>query len=164
MTNRNDIEQLFREHYEQMHRLAMVLLHDDDLACDIVHDVFASLLEGTSGTIMSRGYLLRAVRNRCLNHIRNYGTRQRIAAALFMNEDEYDSTQWPDEETIARINALIASELSEQAQRVIHLRFFCGLPFSEVASGMGISETAVYRHLRHALILIRKKLNEDGQI
>lgn len=164
MTNRKDIEQLFREHYEQMHRLAVVLLHDDDLACDIVHDVFASLLEGASDMIVSGGYLLRAVRNRCLNHIRNCDIHQRIAAGLFIGNEEYDSTQWPDEETIAKINSLIVSELSEQAQCVIKLRFFCGLPFSKIAAEMGISETAVYRHLRHALIIIRKKLKEDGQV
>ncbi|MDE6094774.1 MAG: sigma-70 family RNA polymerase sigma factor [Muribaculaceae bacterium] len=162
MTNRNDIEQLFKAHYAQMYRLAVALLHDDDLARDIVHDVFVSLLDVTRDTLISEGYLLRAVRNRCLNHIRDCEIHQRIANRYFLENDEYESEEWPDEETIARIYSLIRSEISPQARRVMELRFSEGLPFSRIAASMGISETAVYRHLSHALTIIRKKLNENG--
>lgn len=160
MTNRNDIEQLFKAHYAQMHRLAVVLLHDDDLARDIVHDVFASLLDGTPQILITGGYLLKAVRNRCLNHIRDCEIHQRIADRYFLENEEYDTEDWPDEETIARIYSLIRNDISPQARRVMELRFSDGLPFSKVAAAMGISETAVYRHLSHALTIIRQKLNE----
>ena len=145
-----------------MYRLAVALLHDDDLARDIVHDVFVSLLDVTRDTLISEGYLLRAVRNRCLNHIRDCEIHQRIANRYFLENDEYESEEWPDEETIARIYNLIKSEISPQARRVMEFRFSEGLPFSHIAASMGISETAVYRHLSHALTIIRKKLNENG--
>lgn len=160
MTNRNDIEQLFKAHYAQMHRLAVALLHDDDLARDIVHDVFASLLDGTPQILITGGYLLKAVRNRCLNHIRDCEIHQRIADRYFLENEEYDTEDWPDEGTIARIYSLIRNDISPQARRVMELRFSDGLPFSKVAAAMGISETAVYRHLSHALTIIRQKLNE----
>ncbi|MDE6860757.1 MAG: sigma-70 family RNA polymerase sigma factor [Duncaniella sp.] len=162
MTNRNDIEQLFKAHYAQMYRLAVVLLHNDDLARDIVHDVFVSLLDVTRDTLISGGYLLKAVRNRCLNHIRDCEIHQRIANRYFLENEEYESEEWPDEETIARIYSLIKSEISPQAKRIMEFRFSEGLPFSRIAASMGISETAVYRHLSHALTIIRKKLNENG--
>ena len=38
----------------------------------------------------------------------------------------------------------------------MELRFSEGLPFGRIAATMGISETAVYRHLSHALKIIRK--------
>lgn len=160
MTNRNDIEQLFKAHYAQMHRLAVALLHDDDLARDIVHDVFASLLDGTPQILITGGYLFKAVRNRCLNHIRDCEIHQRIADRYFLENEEYDTEDWPDEETIAQIYSLIRNDISPQARRVMELRFSDGLPFSKVAAAMGISETAVYRHLSHALTIIRQKLNE----
>lgn len=164
MTYRNDIEQLFKEHFAQMHRLAVVLLNDDDLARDIVHDVFTTILEGEPGIAVSAGYLMRAVRNRCLNHIRNCNIHQRVASRILLENEEYDSEHWPDEKTITRIYDVISSELSLQEQTVIRLRFFCGLHLSEVVAEMGISKTAVYKHLRHALLLIRKKLNQDGEV
>lgn len=162
MTNRNDIEQLFKAHYAQMYRLAVALLHDDDLARDIVHDVFASLLDGTHDSPILSSYLLKAVRNRCLNYLRDCEIHQRIANRYFLDNKEYDSEGWPDEEIIARIYRLLKSEISPQARRVMDLRFSEGLPFARIAASMGISETAVYRHLSHALTIIRKKLNENG--
>lgn len=162
MMDRNDIERLFKAHYEQMYRLAVALLHDDDFARDIVHDVFASLLNEVHGFSVTGGYLVKAVRNRCLNHIRDCEIHQRIANRYFFENEEYDCEVWPDEETIARIYSLIKSEISPQARRVMDLRFSENLPFSRIAASMGMSETAVYRHLSHALKIIRKKLNENG--
>lgn len=145
-----------------MYRLAVTLLHDDDLARDIVHDVFASLLDRSPDLIVTGGYLLKAVRNRCLNHIRDCEIHQRIANRYFLEIEEYDSEAWPDDETVARIYHLIKSEISPQARRIMELRFAEGLTFAHIAVKMEISETAVYRHLSHALTIIRKKLNENG--
>lgn len=163
MTKRNDdIEQLFKAHYTQMYRLAAALLHDDELARDTVHDIFAALLDGGAGTSVPKAYLLRAVRNRCLNHIRDCGTRERIAMRYFLDNEEYDIEEWPDEETVTLIYNLISHDISPQARRVMELRFSAGMQFAGIAREMGISETAVYRHLNHALKFIRQKLNENG--
>lgn len=163
MTDRNYIEQLFKEHYAQMYRLATALLHDDDLARDMVHDVFASLFAGNTGSILTTGnYLLKSVRNRCLNYIRDCEIHQRISNRYFLDDAEFDTEDWPDDETIAQIHDLIDNNISAQAKRVIQLRFSNGMPFARIAKTMGISETAVYRHLSHALKIIRNKLNENG--
>lgn len=39
-----------------MYRTAVALLHDGDLARDIVHDVFASLLDGSPGASWSSDF------------------------------------------------------------------------------------------------------------
>ena len=162
MTDRNNIEELFKAHYAQMYRLAVALLHDDDLARDIVHDVFLMLLDRDFQIHATEGYLLKAVRNRCLNHIRNCAIHQRIVNCYFIDNEEYDTEEWPDEETSERIQDLISNDISPQARRVMQLRFPAGMSFAHIAASMKISETAVYRHLNHALALIRKKLNENG--
>lgn len=162
MTNRNDIEQLFKTHYAQMYRLAMALLHDDNHAHDIVQDVFASLLDKRPIILVNVGYLLTAVRNHCLNYIRDCEIHQRIANRYFLDNEEYDNEDWFEDETIARINSLIHNDISSQSKRIIELRFSEGLTFARIAAIMGLSETAVYRHLSHALKIIRKKLNENG--
>ena len=136
--------------------------HVGDLARDIVHDVFASLLDGSTGLPINIGYLLAAVRNRSLNHIRNTDIHRRIASLYFLDNEEYDTEEWPDEETISRIYSLISNDISPQSRRVMELRFSAGMPFSRIASTMGISETAVYRHMNNALTIIRKKLNANG--
>ena len=162
MTNNNDIERLFKANYKRMYRLAVAILHNDDLAHDIVHDVFASLLDNKSDNLATEPYLLRAVRNRCLNHIRDCGIHQRVENRYFIENEEYDSEDWPDGETIARIHALIRSDLTPQARRVMELRFSDGLQFAKIAGIMEISESAVYRHLSNALKTLRQKLINNG--
>lgn len=157
-----DIERLFKANYAQMHRVAVMLLHDDELARDVVHDVFASLLDGTSLSPLTPGYLLKAVRNRCLNHIRDLDIHQRVQQLYFADVEEYDVEEWPDEQAVALIGSIVKAELPEQCRRVVELRFVDGMKFEAVAREMGISQTAVFKHLRHALAIIRKRLDENG--
>ncbi len=162
MTTRNYIEQLFKANYGRMHRLAMALLHDEDLAHDMVHEVFAALLDSSSSQPIGEAYLLRAIKNRCLTHIRDCGIHQRIENRYFVENKEYEDEDWPDEETIGRIHALINSDLTPQARRVMQLRFSEGMQFAKIATLMGISQAAVFRHLSNALKIIRLKLNQNG--
>ena len=164
MTDMTNIERLFREHYRQMHRLARMLLHDGELARDIVHDVFASLLLGGKDANVSVGFLLNAVRNKCLNYIRDTSVIQRLASQYYMDIEEYETDDWPDEETIKEIYLIIHSDLTPRCRRAMELRFVEGLRFSEVADAMEISEVAVYGHVRRAIETIRKKLYENGKL
>ncbi len=160
MSNKDHIERLFREHYRQLHQLARMLLHDGDLAQDIVHDVFMSLLTLENKDNVSSAYLLGAVRNRCLNHIRNTSVTERLKAFYYLEAEEYETG--PDEETISKIYQIIKSELSPRCREAMDLRFVEGLKFSEISKRMSISEVAVYGHIRHAIETLRKKLNQNG--
>lgn len=164
MRDPREIERLFKAHFARMHRLALAMVRDDELARDIVHDLFASLLDtGAADTpVPTEGYLLRAVRNRCLNHIRDLGIRERIMNLYLPTVDEYDSEVWPDEETIAVLRSAVASELTPQGRAVVEMRFGRGMKFGEIASAMGLSETAVYRHMHTALARLRAKLTRES--
>lgn len=111
---------------------------------------------------ISEAYLMKAVRNKCLNHIRDCGIHQRVENRYFIENEDYESEEWPDEETMARIYKLIQTDLTPQARRVMELRFSDGLQFSKIAHIMNISESAVYRHLSNALKTIRLKLKQNG--
>lgn len=76
--------------------------------------------------------------------------------------DDYDGEDWPDEDTVSEIYSIIRDNMPEQCQRVVELRFVDGLKFEAVAREMGISQTAVFKHMRHALSIIRNKLSENG--
>lgn len=145
-----------------MYRTAVILLHDDDLARDIVHDVIVALLDSTPNILVTAGYLMRAVRNRSLNHIRDCEIHQRVANRYLLDNERYDTDDWPDEETISRVYSVIKSEVSPQARRVMELRFTEGMSFADIAERMGISGSAVYRHLSNGLITIRQKIKENG--
>ncbi len=161
MTTIDGIESLFRSHFAAMHRVAMLMLRDDGMARDIVHDVFETLL-ATGNSEVSEVYLLRAVRNRCLNHIRNLSARERLKEMYSLSEQQIDAEEWPDEATITLIQSTLSSALTEACRRVVELRFTDGLSYQEIADTLGISKVAVYKHLRHAIDVLRQKLSQNG--
>ncbi len=160
MMTRNEIEQLFRSNYHAMLTLANRLTHNGEVARDIVHDQFATLLMDCPSTV-STGYLLRGVRFACLNHIRNLSIRNRLNALYALDLDEIEDEEWPDEEEIALLNSIVDEKLSEQGRRVIKLRFNERLSYREIANKLAISEQAVHKNLRHSLNVLRKNFNEN---
>ena len=160
MTTKDDIELLFRTHYSAMYRLAMLILRDDNVSRDIVHDVFETLLVSGRSDV-SAGYLLIAVRNRCLKHIRSLSVQDRLKAIYSVDESEIEDEDWPDDETIALIQSTVSNELSDACRRVVALRFSDGKSYQEITEILGISKVAIYKHLRHAIDVLREKLSQN---
>lgn len=161
MTPYDDIGQLFRTHYAAMYRLAMLILHDDSAARDLVHDVFEALIVSGRSDV-SATYLLTAVRNRCLKHIRSLSAQERMKALYSINEQEIADEDWLDADTIALIQTTVSNSLTEACRRVVNLRFTEGKSYQEIADTLGISKVAVYKHLRHAVDILREKLSQNG--
>ena len=161
MTTKDDITRLFRSHYAAMYRLAMLILRDDDVARDIVQDVFEAILVSGKSDV-SAPYLLTAVRNRCLKHIRSLSVKDRIKEVYSVDEREIEDGEWPNDETIALIQKTVAHDLTEACRRVVELRFSEGKSYHEISEILGISKVAVYKHLRHATDVLRKKLSQNG--
>lgn len=158
MAKKSDIETLFKAHYGVMLRLASATLHDSDEARDVVHGVFATLLTADSVATIDRSYLLRATRNRALNHLRNLDTRQRLAMIYTLDnstDEENNEMTVPDYDEMSRI---IADSLTPQTAEVVRLRFYNGLKYAEISETLGISEAAVYKHLKRAIQLLRLRV------
>ena len=162
-TKKQKLETLFRHYYRQMYRLATMLLHDDAESKDIVHDVFAQLLASSAELHedTAAAFLLTSVRNRCLNVIRDRKIQERVQRLYLL---DLDTTIIPTdlfcEETKALTEGFILLA-PPVCREVVELHFRDGLTFREIALRLGVSETTVYKHLRHALQQLREYLNKD---
>ena len=164
MTNRKEIlETLFRQHYRQMYRLATLLLHDDAESKDIVHDVFTQLLASPATELHEdkvAAFLLTSVRNRCLNVIRGKKIQERIQRLYLL---DLDTTIIPPDlfsEEARVLSEGIGLLVPPICREVVELHFRDGLTFREISLRLGVSETTVYKHLRHALQQLREHLKK----
>ena len=160
MTDQRKLQKLFKQHYRQMYRLATILLHDDAESKDVVHDIFAQLLDDHRDLReeTAKSYLLTSVRNRCMNVIRSRQIQERVEHLYLL---DLDTTITPTELLEEELKALrIGINLLEPPVcRDIILQHFCdGITFKEIASRLGVSETTVYKHLRRALSQLRTHL------
>ena len=160
MTDQSKLQKLFKQHYRQMYRLATILLHDDAESKDVVHDIFAYLLDDYTDLRedTAESYLLTSVRNRCLNVIRIRQIQERIEHLYLL---DLDTTITPTERLEEELKALYQgiSQLEPPVCRDIIIQHFRdGMTFKEIACHLDVSETTVYKHLRRALSQLRTHL------
>lgn len=150
--DKKEFEQVFKDNYRQMYRLAMSILADKEESHDVVHDVFARLLEGwydvKKETIPS--YLLTCVRNQCLNVLRRKGSRNRFEQIYSAQlEAVAYNNEYSDE--MERLRAFINARFTDRMKQVFQMKYFEGMTYREISQELGISEVAVYKNLAHCL-------------
>ena len=163
MADKNVLEKLFRQHYRQMYRLAVILLHDDAESKDVVHDIFARLLDDHRDLReeTAESYLLTSVRNRCLNVIRSRQIQERVEHLYLLDVDTTIIPMERLDEELKTLHKGIGLLEPPVCRDIITQHFRDGVTFKEIARRMGVSETTVYKHLRRALSQLRTHFKDQ---
>ena len=163
------IEQLFRQNYSEMIHLARVLLGDDGEAEDVVQDIFLRIADSDilrpEGLSVARippkndSYLLIAVRNACLNKIRQMQLHERMRNLLPI-EDETDLQPIDRQlEQLEDILTFVDEQLEEPHRSIFHLRFDEELTIAEIARRLGLNPNTAYKYLALSIQKIRSHFN-----
>ena len=152
------IEQLFRRNYSEMIHLARVLLGDDGEAEDVVQDIFLRIADSDIPP-QNDSYLLTAVRNACLNKIRQMQLHKRVKNLLPI-EDETDRQPIDKQlEQLEDISAYADEQLEEPHRSIFHLRFDEDLTIAEIARRLGLNPNTAYKYLAQSIQKIRNHFN-----
>ena len=157
-----EIEQLFRQHYAEMTKLARTMLYDDEEARDVVSEVLAALIRTDIVPVNIKSYLLTSVRNRCLSILEHKSVRAKFEQAYTLEmksasqpaeegDGEYQST-----EILGNLMAYAEQNLKEQTLRVFRMRHLQGMKYQDIADELGISRVMVYKHLTQAMEKIKE--------
>ena len=157
-------EQLFHSEYSRMYRLAYILLGDEDEAKDAVQDVFASLWDGsiTLREESQRSFLLTCVRNRCLNIIALWERHRKAEKELAANNPLDFPEPWQgrsDDDLMEIILHYIDGWLTPQTSKIIHMHFDDRKSYKEISNSLGISLSAVNKHLVQGMKKLRQTFN-----
>ena len=154
MLDKRILEQLFRRNYSEMIHLARVMLGDDGEAEDVVQDIFLRIADSDIPP-KNDSYLLTAVRNACLNEIRQMQLHERVKN-LLPTENEID--QQPidkQQEQLDNISAFVDEQLEEPQRSIFHLRFDEDLTIAEIARRLGLNSNTAYKYLAQSIQKIR---------
>ena len=155
---KEEFENIYRQHYAKMYRLARTMLYDADESKDVVSDIFARLLREKyhPQQHQQEGYLMTAVRNRCCDVLSHKSMRERVEK-LFLQEWQQSNviSTNTDDDRLERLVQFVESELPPLSQQIFQLRFLRELSYEEVAQATGVSKVTVYNHLAQSLQRIR---------
>ena len=165
MLDKRILEQLFRRNYSEMIHLARVLLGDDGEAEDVVQDIFLRIADSDilrpEGLSVARippkndSYLLIAVRNACLNRIRQMQLHEQVKNLLPI-EDETDLQPIDRQlEQLKDISVFVDEQLEEPHRSIFHLRFDEDLTIAEIARRLSLNPNTAYKYLAQSIQKIR---------
>lgn len=165
-------ELLYKTHFNNFKRFAKTYVEQEDIAEDIVVDSFLSYWEHRA-TVHSKNipaYILTAVKNRCLNHLKHLKIKNKAESSL------YELHTWETQVKIQTLNAcdpekLLAKELQSLINNAIDTlpqktsKIFCmsryeHLPHKEIAQMLHISTKTVEYHIGQAIARLRILLQD----
>jgi len=159
---------LYERHYPVLCSIALEYVHDDFLAATIAGDIIFhiwEIRESLSIETSLRSYLIRSVRNRCLNYINSQRVKKEVSASSFglgdlplfeyIRDDDYPPDRLLGKELENEISNAI-EQLPHQMKTVFKLSRFENKTYEEIAKEMGISVNTVKYHVKQALSLLRK--------
>ncbi len=156
--SKQKFERLFKDNYPHMYRMAFSLVENADDAKDAIHQVFAQIWRGKPQISEDsiRGYLLAATRNQCLHMLRSRQLQRKMEEELQRETEETLNEE--REELLQQLRQVINDNLTEQDRRVLQLHYEDEMTYQETASVLGISTSAVNKHITHSLAKIRTTL------
>lgn len=155
---RKQFEVYFKQYFRSLYFHALSFIRDEDVAKDIVHDVFITVWERRSDIDFSQPllpYLLSLTRNRCLNHLEHLKVKVRHEEQAQSTEPFYLITEdLGHEELIRAIMERIAS-LPDRCRDVMQLYLVDGKKYKEIADTLNISVNTIKTHISNGLKILR---------
>ncbi|MBR5069754.1 MAG: sigma-70 family RNA polymerase sigma factor [Bacteroidales bacterium] len=160
---KKEVETLFRQHYAAMYRLARTILYDADESKDVVSDVFVRLLRGDVVVQADKmeGYLMMAVRNRCLDVLNHKSVREQVEKLFSQELKQHRIATRNEDDRLDRLMRYIERELPPLSQKILRLRFLREMSYEEVAQEVGVSKVTVYNHLSQSLQRIKEYFSKE---
>ena len=160
---KKEFEDIYRQHYARMYRLARTMLYDADESKDVVSDIFARLLRDGDRPQKDRmeGYLMTAVRNRCRDVLNRKSMQERVEKHFLQESMQSQIVSMNDDDRLERLMQFIEAELSPLSQQIFRLRFLSEMSYEEVAQATGVSKVTVYNHLSQSLQRIKEYFQQQ---
>lgn len=170
------IASLFESRYK-FERLAILYVHDKEVARDIMMDSFRYLMEhidsiDTGGNV--EGYMFRVVKNKCLDWLQRERIRQTAENALQRDAEfeiemriatlrAFDPDWLYDQELRSRIYEAI-DRLPDKTRRIFLMSRHDNMSYQEISNELDISVKTVEFHISKALASLRNDLGDNLMI
>lgn len=156
------LEQVFREHYVELCAFVFGYVGSDDVAEDVVQDIFVSIWKDPARWNASgdkvRLLLYVAARNRALDYLRKRRVRERYGRqatrADLPNPFPAADVAFVQREILQALDTAIAA-LPESARRIFLLSREEGLTYREIADRLGVSVKTVETQMSRSLKKLR---------
>lgn len=153
---------LYDLYFGRLHRFAYQFVCDHDTANDIVQSAFIALYEHApklAPDTALHSWLLTAVRNRCLNYLRDHNVEVRNQLFYLENYEEPELADHLEDNSrlMAQVRQIIDG-MPDKCREICELRFYHNMKHGQIAEHLSISVNTVKVQTHRAIIKIRESL------
>jgi RNA polymerase sigma-70 factor (sigma-E family) len=155
------VSQLFATQYRPLVRLAVLLVHDNGVAEELVQDLFVALHQKW-GRLRDPDKAVAYLRQSVVNRARSV-LRHRTVVERYLRRQGPPATAPSadlsvlDAETTSEVLAAVRTLPTRQREALV-LRYYGDLSEAEIAETMGVSQGAVKSHTSRGLAALRKMM------
>jgi RNA polymerase sigma-70 factor (ECF subfamily) len=157
-----DLERLYDDHAQALFAFLLNFTRDEQDTRDVLQDIFVKLARQPgrlSGVHDERAFLLRLAHNAAIDLMRRRGARhkhhEQFGAEQF---NSFAATDDPDEAAFRAELSSALKQLPPEQRAVVHLKFWEGLTFMEIATALDISPNTAAGRYRYGLDKLRELL------
>lgn len=146
-----------------MYRLARTILYDSDECKDVVSGIFAQMLEDPMILLPEKeeAYLMRSVRNRCLNIIAHKSVREKVTKLMMDRAERFSDDR--DNEQLDRLMLFINQLEPPIRKQILQLKYLQEMTYQDIANELGIGRVTVYNHLIQAMNTVKQLFKQARQ-
>ncbi len=160
--DKNAFDLLFAQYYSRLCNYATSVIHNCDVAEDLVQDLFAEIWVNRKQLKIKtsfNAYLYRSVYHSCLDHLKHQKIREKhqndsLLQASVSFDDSLVFTELQEKMEFC------IEQLPEQCKKIFKLSRFEKLKYREIAEKLQISENSVDTQIRRALNKLRDELKD----
>lgn len=155
-----EIEEAYRAHFYALVQLSAFMSGDEELAFEVVQEVFAAILQKNEPILHLRAYLFQAVKNKTLTALRSKNNFEQLEDWMEATEEEHPSESYNITYTIERLMEAIDA-LPTRRKSIFLLSRQSRMSYAEIAEVLGISVKTVENQMMSALKQLRKNIPKE---
>ncbi|UIR57065.1 RNA polymerase sigma-70 factor [Sphingobacterium sp. SRCM116780] len=155
-----NFEQVFRAHYQELHRSAFRYLRDSESAEEIVQQVFLRLWEKDWEEEVHtslKAYLYRAIYNESMNFLKKEQRKLKYQSYQQSREELVPAVDQSAKDLNQKLQVALAG-LPEKSRTVFELSRFQEMKYKDIANTLDLSIKTVEGHMTKALRHLRTEL------
>ena len=162
--DRESFNKLFRSFYKPLVRFCIRFVADEDVAAEIVQDLFVKLWTGREKlniTSSFNAYLMSSVRNAAYTYINMQRVHNEVHTVMYTGEsDEIDPSEQLQSNNLEASYRKVLAAMPEKRREVFLASRFDGLKYAEIAEKFNLSQKTVEAHMVAAIKQLREGLKE----
>ena len=162
--DRGSFDKIFRRSYKPLLRFCYRYVADEDVAAEIVQDVFVKLWTNRDKINISTSfdaYMMSSVRNAAYTYINKERSHNEAHEMLVVDEaDTVDPSEQLQSDNLEASYRAILATMPEKRREVFLASRFEGMKYGEIAEKLNISQKTVEAHMSAAIKQLKEGLKE----